>query len=118
MLIVTRMKLVLEGEEEMPLPDISVALFDRDESDPDDFLAKGLTDQNGEILFKFDSSRYTDFEDGPEWRSESLPDLYVVLYDRGGNAVYNTRSQTEFDKLPKKFTIVLPYDVAEGNKLL
>ena len=59
------MKLVIEGQPEIPLIGVKAALFDRDEIIADDFLAQGVTDAQGEIQFKFDSDDYTDAEDGP-----------------------------------------------------
>ena len=118
MFMTTRMQLVLEGVSEQPLAGVKAALFDRDEGDPDDFLDRGVTDENGEVLFKFDSSRYTDKEDSPSWRLESLPDLYVKVYDAGDQEVYSTRSETIQDKLPKRFKITVSRELAVEHGFL
>jgi len=118
MFLVTKLRLLLDETTEIPLPGVKVALFDRDEADPDDHLASDFTNEHGEILFKFDSSRYTDEEDSPSWRLDSLPDLYVVIYDAYDQVIYGTRSVYMKDKLPKEFTIRLHRDLAEQHGLL
>ena len=114
MLLTTRMKLVLEDAPETPVSGVKVALYDRDEGDPDDFLDSGVTDDGGEIPFRFDSSRYTDKEDSPSWRLESLPDLYIKIFNAQGEEVYSTRTNTMQDKLPKRFTVTIGREQAEG----
>ena len=84
MLLTTRMKLVLAGEPETPLPGVKVALYDRDEADPDDHLDTGVTDAQGEVLFKFDSERYTDAEDSPEAITRFEHPLYRINQRLGG----------------------------------
>lgn len=118
MLLTTRMKLALAEAPETPLAGVRIALYDRDEADPDDHLDSGVTDAQGEILFKFESGRYTDAEDGPSWRLESLPDLYVVIYDAQGRVVCTTRAQVMQDKLPKRFTIAVSRALAEEYGLM
>ena len=112
MLMTTRMMLVLEEAPETVLSGVRVALFDRDEIIADDFLAEGVTDEQGEILFNFHSEAYTDAEDAPAWRLESLPDLYVVIYNPRGEPVYDTRSEVMQDRLPKR---LLSEPVPEGG---
>jgi hypothetical protein len=118
MFVTIRMKLALDEAPEVPLSGVQVALYDRDENDPDDHLDSGVTDAQGEILFKFDSGRYTDAEDGPSWRLESLPDLYVVIYDAQGQRVHSTRPFFMRDALPKRFTITISRALAEENGLI
>ena len=118
MFMTTRMKLALAGEPEVPLSGVKVELYDRDEVLSDDYLDAGVTDESGEIVFKFDSKDYTDAEDGPAWRLESLPDLYVVVYSAGGERLYSTRSETVEDKLPVHFTITIDRSLAEEGGLI
>jgi hypothetical protein len=118
MFMTTRMKLVMDGGSETPLSGVKVALYDRDEIGYDDYLDTGITDANGEILFKFDSTRYTDAEDSPSWRLDSLPDLYVVIYDAQDRKIYTTRSDAMQDKLPKQFTITLTRSLVEKHALV
>jgi hypothetical protein len=118
MFMTTRMKLVLDEKPERPLSAVKVALYDRDEAGPDDYLDSGVTDPQGEVLFKFDSDQYTDAEDNPSWRLDSMPDLYVVVYDAQGRKVWTTRSQVVRDKLPKRFTINISRVLAEEFGLI
>jgi hypothetical protein len=118
MILAVRIQLSVSGDRLMPLGNVNLALFDRDENDPDDFLAKGRTDERGEILLSFDSNRYTDREDQENWRIESLPDLYVVVYGAGGEAIHSTRAQTQIDKLPRVIQIMVPRELALEQGLI
>lgn len=118
MLLTTRLKLTLQEPSNTALRGVKVSLYDRDEGDPDDYLATGVTDSEGEILFQFDSEQYTDVEDGPEWRLDSLPDLYIVIYDAQGNPVYTTRSEYLKHALPRRFEIAVPTAVARAHDLI
>jgi hypothetical protein len=87
-------------------------LFDLDIQDEDDFLDTGITDSNGEILFRFDSKQYTDAEDQPLWQKESLPDLYIIAYDASGKQVFSTRAEAVQDKLIRVATFRFNRDQA------
>jgi hypothetical protein len=99
MLLTARIKFVLSEDQNTGIPGVKVSLFDRDIQDEDDFLATGITDSKGEILFSFDSEQYTDVEDQPLWQKESLPDLFIIAYDASGVQVFSTRSEAIQDKL-------------------
>jgi hypothetical protein len=60
MILAVRIQLTVPGNPPMSLANVRLALFDRDENDPDDF---GWALQHyGEILLSFDSD-HTDRED-------------------------------------------------------
>ena len=118
MLLTTRLMLALEGEPETGIPGVKVSLFDRDIHDEDDHLATEVTDANGEVLFAFDSDLYTDAEHQPEWRLDSLPDLYIVVYDAQDQEVLTTRSEALQDNLPRRFTVEVSRELVEKHKLL
>jgi len=108
MKLTIRVKLVLAEEERVGLPGVKVALYDRDWQSEDDLLGTETTDDKGEIYFNFDERKYQDAEDGPNWRADSLPDLYVNLLDAQDKVVYSTRDQTQRDKMPALLTIPVP----------
>lgn len=118
MILVVRIRLVLAEYPTRVLKGVKVALFDRDLSDQDDHLGSGLADDNGEARIVFDSDQYTDREDQPAWRVESLPDLYVILYNSRGEAVFSTRRQVVADDLPDVITVAVPTSVAQEHGLI
>ena len=118
MILAVRIQLTLQADPPVPLRNVRLALYDRDENDPDDFLAEGKTNDRGEVLLSFDSERYTDQEDQEKWRIESLPDLYVVVYSGDGEAIYSTRSQAQIDKLPRVIQVILPHGLALDKGLV
>jgi hypothetical protein len=73
MILAVRIKLVVAETPEIPLPGAKVALYDRDERSMDDFLGTGVTDEKGEVRIAFESEAYTDEEDLPLWKLDSLP---------------------------------------------
>ncbi len=105
MYLTTRVKLVLAENPEAGIQGVKVSLFDQDIQDDDDFLTTGITDARGEIFFRFDSKQYTDAEDQPQWKTESLPDLFIIAYDASGKEVFSSRSEAIQDKLPRLITI-------------
>jgi hypothetical protein len=118
MILAVRIQLTLEEDPGIPLPNVRLSLYDRDENDPDDFLVKGSTDDHGQVLLSFDSDRYTDQEDQEKWRTESLPDLYVVVYDPDGQVVFSTRAQAQIDKLPRLIQVTIPRELALNKGLI
>ncbi len=118
MILVVRIKLVLVEEPDRVLKGVRVALFDRDLSDQDDHLGSGVTGENGEARIVFDSDRYTDREDQSAWRVESLPDLYVIVYNSRGEAVFSTRRQVVADDLPDVITVAVPTGLAQEHDLI
>jgi hypothetical protein len=117
MILVVRVKLVTEEDRGRLLPGIHVALFDRDKTDEDDFLAKGVTGETGEARLVFDSDQYTDKEDQPAWRLDSMPDLYVRVYNREGEEIYSTRDRTPEDKLPDLIVVSIPKELVDQYRL-
>lgn len=113
MKLMMRVQLVLADEPKRVLPNVTVALYDRDWKSADDFLGKRVTDAKGEIFFEFDEKVYKDDEDGPDWRIESLPDLYVNLLDAQDKVVYSTRDVVERDKFPKLMIVPVPRAIAQ-----
>ena len=118
MLLTTRVKLILSESPSTGIPGTKVSLFDRDLNDPDDHLSTGVTDTNGEILFKFDSDQDTDSEDSELWRLDSMPDLYIIIYDREGEMVISTRSEALENKLPDLITVPLNDDLVQKHNLI
>lgn len=118
MILVVRIKLVLDELPGQVLEGVRVALFDRDLSDQDDHLGSEVTGANGEARIVFDSDRYTDREDQPAWRVDSLPDLYVIVYNNQGEAVFSTRRQVVADDLPDVITVAVPKSVAQQHALI
>jgi hypothetical protein len=118
MLLATRVRLTIDGPEETALVGVKVALFDRDLTKADDLLGKERTDHKGEILFTYDSSVYSDPEDSPAWKTDSLPDLYVVVYDAQDQVLYSTRSEVIKDQLPKLIPVRISRELVEKHGLL
>ncbi|MDL1898326.1 hypothetical protein FBQ82_18935 [Anaerolineae bacterium CFX7] len=117
MKLMLRVQLVIAEEPKKALPNVKVSLYDRDWKSEDDLLGTEVTDAKGEIFFEFDEKKYKDAEDGPDWRIESLPDLYVNIYDVQDQVVYSTRDVVERDKFPKLLVVPIPRAVVEQHKL-
>ncbi len=117
MKLMLRVQLVVSEEPKRGVPNARVSLYDRDWQSQDDLLGTAVTDGKGEIVFEFDEKKYKDAEDSPDWRIESLPDLYVNVYDAQGNVVYSTREVVERDKFPKLLVVPIPRVVIEKHKL-
>lgn len=113
MKLAMRARIVNADTPKQGLANITVELYDRDWQSADDFLGKGVTDAKGEIIFEFDEKAYQDDEDGPAWRVEALPDLYVKVYDARGAMVYSTRDVVERDKFPQLLIVPVPRALAE-----
>ena len=117
MKLVMRVQLVVAEERRRVLPNVKVALYVRDWKSEDDLLGTGVTDDKGEIFFEFEEKAYQDEEDSPSWRVESLPDLYVNLYNPQDQVVYSTREVTERDKFPKLLVVPVPRAIVEEHEL-
>jgi hypothetical protein len=118
MLLTTRVKFVLAESPTTGIPGVKVELYDRDSNDEDDLLATEVSDDQGEILFSFDSEEYADAEDQELWRLESLPDQYVKVYDAQGQIVLSTRSETLEDQLPKLITVPISQELVDQHGLM
>ena len=93
-------------------------MFDKDTHDEYDLLATETTDAGGEIFFGFDSERYTDTEDRPEWKIDSLPELYVVVYDSQYLVVLSTRDQALQDKLMRLIEVPISQELITQHGLM
>jgi hypothetical protein len=113
MKLMMRVQLVLAENKKQALPNLKVSLYDRDWKSDDDLLGTGVTDSKGEIYFQFEEKKYKDNEDSPDWRIESLPDLYVNVYDAQDNVVYSTREVVERDKFPQLLVVPIPRAIVE-----
>ena len=118
MILATTVKLVLSESPDIPLPGVKINLYDRDQTSMDDFLVSGVTDEKGEARLVFDSDQYTDEDDSPAWRIESLPDLYVVVYAADGQVALSTREASQQDSLPSAITVRIPRPLAEKYHLI
>lgn len=118
MRLAVRIQLTTSEEPALPLANVRLSLYDRDENDPDDYLAEGVTNDHGEVLLSFDSDRYTDQEDQEKWRTESLPDLYVIVYSSDGQQVLSTRAQAQIDKIPRLIQVSIPQALAQEKGLM
>lgn len=118
MIVATRVKLVLAETPEVVLPGVKVALYDRDQESMDDYLGSGVTDERGEYRFVFDIDKYTDEEDLPLWKIDSLPDLYIMIYNADGEVIHSSREEAEENNLPQLITIGIPQDLVERHRLL
>lgn len=118
MKLVMRVQLVLAEDSRKKLPGLKVALYDRDWKSEDDLLGTEVSDAKGEIFFEFDEKKYKDAEDGPDWRAESLPDLYVNLLDAQGKVVYSTRDVVERDRFPQILVVPVPEQILKQNNLM
>jgi hypothetical protein len=118
MLLATRVKLVTAESPVAGIPGVKVGLFDRDTRSEDDMLGTEITDERGIARFYFDSKVYTDGEDQPAWQKESLPDLYVVVYDAQGSIVISTRSEVVEDKIPDEIVVPLSKELVDRHQLL
>jgi hypothetical protein len=117
MILVTVVKLVIAETPDVTLPGVKINLYDRDSYSMDDYLVSGVTDEKGKARLVFDSEQYTDEDDAPAWRIESLPDLYVVVYAADGQVVLSTREATEQDSLPSWITVGIPRPLVERHHL-
>ena len=118
MLLTTRVKLFTDGNRGKPLPGVKVSLYDRDNSDDDDLLATATTDEVGEIFFSYDSDLYTDTEDQPSWYIDSLPDLFVIVYDAKDQVVISTRAKTRQDKLVRVIEVPISQELVAKHGLI
>ena len=117
MLLTARVKLFVAEKPESPIPNVKVSMYDRDEGDEDDLLATEMTDENGEIFFGFDSDLSTAIEAPPQWKTDSLPDLYVMVYDAQDRIVLSTREQTVEDKLVSIMEVAVSEELVRDHNL-
>jgi hypothetical protein len=118
MILVVRVKLVVAEKPAVGVSGVKVALFDRDDKSDDDILGTAVTDNVGKTRFVFDSEKYTDLEDQPAWRLDSLPDLFVVVYDTNDEVVLTTRAEAQENKIPDEIIVPISKELLERYHLL
>ena len=109
----TRVRVVFAEEPERGLAGVRAVLFDRDESSADDPLGEAVTDRDGWAQFLFHADQFTDAEDPGAFLLSGLPDLYVVLYDQAGRAVFSSRQAFRKDAVPREFGVAAPRALLE-----
>ena len=114
---------VLLRESRQPLANVKVALFDRDEKSADDKLGETLTNAFGEATFKYTSRDFADsplgHDDGFKLLdSDTVPDLYAVVYGPAGQEVVNMREEATQNKAALNILVTVEQDVALANGLL
>jgi hypothetical protein len=113
MILATRIKVILAENPAKSLAGVRIALYDRDEGDPDDYLAEGITGNDGIVSLKYDSRAFMDAEDKDAWRIDSLPDLYVLVLDVDGRVLLSTRDQVQMNTLPRMLEVSVAKELAE-----
>jgi hypothetical protein len=90
----TTVRVFLRQQPPLPLTNVTVCLFDRDETNPDDPLGMAVTDGDGQATIYYSLWQCADDEDIPG-TTAALPELYVVVYDAEGNIVLSTRANAK-----------------------
>ncbi len=57
-------------------------------------------------------------KDLPLWKIDSLPDLYIMVYNADGEVIHSSREEAEENNLPQLITIDIPQDLVERHRLL
>lgn len=112
---VTNLKLVIAGSYEVPLPNVKVALYDKDRLTRDDLLGTGTTDAEGEARFEFNTEHFADLD---ERLTTELPDLYAVVYSANDEKVLSTRAESIPNAPLKRLVVRLDRATAERHGLL
>jgi hypothetical protein len=110
----TTVKLVLAESPTSTVPNVKIALYDRDRFTPDDLLGTTQTDANGEARFDYTTEQ---FEDLDEKLGGSMPELYAVVYDSKGAVVLSTRADAQDGTHFKRMTVELPQELAKSHGL-
>lgn len=114
---------LLVSETRKPLANVKVELFDRDEYSADDSLGVGMTNQFGEVTFKYTSRDYadtllgTDDTVGVGPGADTVPDLYPVVYNNRGESVVNRRDQATLNKAALNLLVLVDEAVAQQHQL-
>jgi hypothetical protein len=91
---------VLVRENREPLANVRVELFDRDQHSADDSLGFLITNKTGEVIFKYTTADFADGIMGSDdgfalgKKRDTIPDLYVVVYDKDERIVIDQREET------------------------
>jgi hypothetical protein len=115
---------VLVKETRQPLAGITVGLYDRDERSPDDPLGRAPTNQFGEVMFRYHTKNFADgpfgSDDGgvgPAGR-DTVPDLFVILYDALGKEIVSTRETATQNSAPEHLLVLVDAELATRHGLL
>jgi hypothetical protein len=92
----TTVRVYLRQQPPVALPNVSICLFDRDETNPDDPLGMAVTDSDGQATIYYSLWQCADDEDIPG-TIDALPELYVAVYDAHGNVVHSTRANAKLN---------------------
>jgi hypothetical protein len=111
----TTVKLVLKEEPNTVLPNVKVALFDKDTFTKDDPLGTAVTDQNGEALFEYTTEQFLDIDDR---MGTEFPDLYTIVYDSEDRIIVNTRTEVIHNTPRKRITVPIERGVAQEHHLV
>lgn len=116
---------VLVKETRQPLADVPLALFDRDEQSNDDPLGCGLTNRFGEVMLRYETKDFVDgLIGGDEARigmgggRDSVPDLYVVLYDKNDKPILSTRDEATINKAAEHLLVLIDEELAKRSGLM
>lgn len=114
---------VLLKESRTPLANVRVELFDRDERSDDDKLGEGRTNPFGEVTFKYATRDFADSvtgqDDGFRLRdSDTVPDLYPVVYDNNGEVVLSKRDEATRNKASLNILLLVDQQLAAAHGLL
>ncbi len=115
MILAVRVKLVVAEDPAQAVPGVQVSLYDRDAITEDDLLDSGVSDAQGQVHFRFDSDQFKDVDDEPEWRIDSLPDLYVVVTDARGQLILSTRDRAIDNKLPNEIRVPIGRELLQAH---
>ena len=105
---------VMDEGSGLPLPDLRVALFDRDRFSSDDRLGTGTTDAAGEVHFEYTTEQFADLEDRI---SGSLPDLYCVIQAADGSELFTNKAQALDNTPRRRIDVALPAEVVARHGL-
>ncbi len=121
---VTTVRLLVR-ESRQPLGNVKVELFDRDEYSPDDSLGVAHTNSFGEATFKYDTKDFADSALGVDDKgrrliggSDTVPDLYPVVYNAEGQAVVSKRDEATHNKAALNILVLIDAETAQKNGLV
>jgi hypothetical protein len=114
---------LLVSETRKPLANVKVELFDRDEYSADDSLGVGVTNQFGEVTFKYTTKDFTDTllrtddKVGVGASADTTPDLYPVVYNSKNEVVVNRREQATQNNAVLNMLVLVDETIVNQNQL-
>lgn len=111
----TTVKLFVEDSPSEWIACAVVYLYDRDRVSRDDFLGMDITNEYGEVTFRFTSDQFMDVDDR---LGGALPELYVQVFGRDDRCVLSTRAQAERNHIPGLIRVPMPRDLAREHGLI